>query len=63
MARGDSGKIVIEVDPQFKKDLYKVLNVKDLTMKDWFLQQAEEFMENADQLILFPKSQKTKVNE
>lgn len=31
MARGDSGKIVIEIDPQFKKDLYKVLNLKDLT--------------------------------
>ncbi|MEM1405442.1 MAG: hypothetical protein AAGG59_01605 [Bacteroidota bacterium] len=63
MAQGDSGKVVIEVDPEFKKALYKVLRLKDLTMKDWFVQQAEEFMENADQLILFPKSKKEKVNE
>ncbi|MEQ8711443.1 MAG: hypothetical protein RIC80_00405 [Cyclobacteriaceae bacterium] len=63
MAQGDSGKVVIEVDPEFKKDLYKVLRLKDLTMKDWFVQQAEEFMENADQLILFPKSKTEKVNE
>jgi hypothetical protein len=63
MAQGDSGKVVIEVDPEFKKALYKVLRLKDLTMKDWFVQQAEEFMENADQLILFPKSKTEKVNE
>lgn len=63
MARGESGKIVIEVDPKFKKDLYKVLSIKDLTMKDWFVQQAEEFMENADQLILFPKPKTAKANE
>ena len=63
MAQGDSGKVVIELDPEFKKALYKVLRLKDLTMKDWFVQQAEEFMENADQLILFPKAKNEKVNE
>ena len=55
MAVGDSGRIVIEVDPQFKKQLRKALALKDTTLKDWFVKQAEEFIENQHQLKMFEK--------
>lgn len=36
MAVGDSRKIVIEVDPDFKKKLRKALALNETTLKDWF---------------------------
>jgi len=62
MARGDSGRIVIEIDPKFKKDLYLSLAQRDLTMKDWFMKQAEEFIENGGQLNFFQDNQIEKTN-
>lgn len=53
MARGKSGRIVIETDPKLKDDLYLALAKKGLTLKDWFLQQADEFVKNGDQVKLF----------
>lgn len=50
MARGKSGRIVIEVDPKLKKDLYLALEKKGLTLKDWFIQQAETYIKDHDQL-------------
>ncbi|MEQ8924336.1 MAG: hypothetical protein RLO81_00910 [Fulvivirga sp.] len=55
MAVGDSGRIVIEVDPQFKKKFRKALALKEITLKDWFVKQAEEFIENNHQLKIFEK--------
>jgi len=40
MAHGKSGKIIIEVDPAFKEQLYATLKDQGSTMKDWFLKQA-----------------------
>ncbi|MBA1322704.1 hypothetical protein [Pseudomonas plecoglossicida] len=42
MAIGSSGRLVIEVNPDFKKDLYDVLGADGLTLKEWFLQAARE---------------------
>lgn len=53
MARGKSGRIVIETDPKLKSDLYKVLAKNELTLKDWFLKHAEEFIKNSNQVKLF----------
>ena len=53
MARGKSGRIVIETDPKLKSDLYKVLSEQELTLKDWFLKQAEEYIKNGNQINLF----------
>ncbi|MEQ8552128.1 MAG: hypothetical protein RIC06_10565 [Cyclobacteriaceae bacterium] len=55
MAVGDSGRIVIEVDPHFKKKLRKALALKETTLKDWFIKQAEEFIESNHQLKIFDK--------
>jgi len=53
MARGKSGRIVIEADPKLKDDLYLALTKKGMTLKEWFLQQAEDFVKNSDQVKLF----------
>jgi len=42
MAIGTSGRLVIEVDPDFKKNFYNVLEADGLTLKEWFLQAARE---------------------
>lgn len=44
MARGISGRIVLEVDPGLKRQLYSVLVRDGLTMKDWFLAEARRFL-------------------
>jgi hypothetical protein len=49
MARGSSGRIVIEVEPEFKKRLYRALAMHDCTLKDWFLQNACRFCEETEQ--------------
>lgn len=50
MARGASGRIVIEVDPALKNQLYKVLETEGLNMRDWFLANAANFLANRSQL-------------
>jgi hypothetical protein len=42
VAKGDSGRIVLEVDPTLKKQLYSILALEQKTLKDWFIQQAEQ---------------------
>lgn len=49
MSIGDSGRIVLEIDPILKKQLYKTLKADGLSMKDWFLEQAIQQL-NKEQL-------------
>jgi hypothetical protein len=53
MARGDSGRIVLEIDPSHKNELYGALTKDGLTLKDWFLQQADNYLRTRDQIPLF----------
>jgi hypothetical protein len=53
MARGNSGRIVIEVSPKFKDDLYVALARTKLTLTDWFTQEAKRFIRSQDQPYLF----------
>lgn len=53
MARGDSGRIVIEVEPEMKRRLYAALALSGSTLKGWFVKSAEGFCEEAGQLSLF----------
>lgn len=41
MARGPSGRVVIEIEPDLKKHLYTTLAAQGLTLKDWFINSAE----------------------
>lgn len=53
MARGRSGRIVIEIDPSIKLELYAALARSNSTLKDWFLLSAEEFCKAQAQPDLF----------
>ena len=44
MARGHSGRIVIEVDPATKHSLYVALARHGLTLKAWFLREAGQYL-------------------
>jgi hypothetical protein len=53
MARGDSGRIVLEVDPSQKDELYAAVTKNGLTLKDWFLKKAKEYLHEQKQPHLF----------
>lgn len=38
MARGESGRIVIEVSLELKRQLYSVLVIEGQALKDWFIE-------------------------
>jgi hypothetical protein len=53
MPRGTSGRIVIEVNPELKDELYSVLQEQELTLKDWFISNAQDYLNtNHSQLDL-----------
>jgi hypothetical protein len=45
MSKGDSGRIVIEVEPTLKRRLYSSLAMDGSTLKDWFIQCAENYLQ------------------
>ena len=62
MPRGSSGRVVIEMDPQLKRELHSALVADGRTLKDWFIAQAEAFLEERRQpslpgLLKFPQNQ------
>jgi hypothetical protein len=52
MSIGPSGRIVIEIDPEIKQELYQVLKMEDLTLKHWFLEQVSTLLKDKHQLPL-----------
>lgn len=40
MSIGTSNRVVIEVDPAHKQQIYAALKARGLTMREWFLQQV-----------------------
>jgi hypothetical protein len=50
MSIGNSGRIVIEVDPAIKKDLYSLLAKEGMTLKEWFLKNAAVYLNNELQI-------------
>ena len=53
MARGGSGRVVIEVDPSLKHDLYVALAASGSTLKDWFVKEATRHCAEMVQPTLF----------
>lgn len=45
MARGDSGRVVIEVDPDLKSALYVALAADNTTLKAWFIREAGRYVQ------------------
>jgi hypothetical protein len=52
MSIGSSGRIVIEVEPELKRELYAYLTRDGLTLKEWFLQEARSYLATTNQLSL-----------
>ncbi len=52
MARGESGRIILEVDPALKKQIYTSLDRRGQTLKDWFLEAVNSYLLEANQLRL-----------
>ena len=44
MARGQSGRIVLEVDVDLKNALYARLEEDKSTLRTWFIKRAQEFI-------------------
>lgn len=42
MAHGTSGRVVIDLDPTFKQELYYTLKQKGMNMRAWFLAEAQK---------------------
>jgi hypothetical protein len=49
MSIGASGRIVIEVSPHLKRELYAALARDGMNLKSWFLRQAEEYLSHGRQ--------------
>ena len=62
MSVGNSGRIVIEIEPELKKELYENLKKDGLNLKEWFLNQANSYLVNDEQLDL-PLQLDSKVKE
>ena len=45
MPKGESGRIVVDIDPALKRRLYSVLAMENSTLKEWFIQSAERYIE------------------
>jgi hypothetical protein len=52
MGVGRSGRIVIEMDPDQKRELYDFLGKDGMTLKEWFLKHVESYMAGREQLQL-----------
>jgi hypothetical protein len=44
---------VLEIDPTEKQELYSALTRDGMTLKDWFLRRATEYLRERDQRQLF----------
>ncbi len=63
MSIGNSGRIVIEVDPGVKRHLYVALTRDGMSLKEWFLRNAQTYLANADQRPLSPATDELAIDE
>ena len=45
MAKGSSGRLVIEIDPNLKQELYQALGDEGLNLKQWFLGNVADYLD------------------
>lgn len=63
MAVGPSGRVVIEVDPGFKAELYAALEREGVTLKEWFVRRALDYVASQPQPSLFDERVTAKKTE
>lgn len=49
MSIGNSGRIVVEMEPELKRQLHSVLRLEGKNLKSWFLENVEELLEQHGQ--------------
>jgi len=52
MSIGNSGRIVIEIEPELKKELHTVLRMEGTNLKTWFLTNVEQLLSEKGQQSL-----------
>lgn len=45
MPKGLSGRVVLEIDPALKRELYAALSREGLTLKSWFVERANVYLQ------------------
>lgn len=63
MSIGNSGRIVIEIDPGVKRRLYAALTRDGMSLKEWFLKSAQTYLASANQLPLSLSTDEASANE
>lgn len=53
MAIGESGRVVLEIEPELKRRLYSTLALENKTLKEWFITMAEKHIQTQQQPDLF----------
>ena len=53
MSRGPSGRLVVELKPDLKQQLYVALSLDNLTFKEWLVGQVERYVSEHRQPSLF----------
>ncbi len=54
MAVGPSGRVVVDIDPEIKRRLHSALAAEGRTLKEWFVDMCEAYLESRSQGLLFP---------
>ncbi len=49
MARGNSGRLIVDVDPHYKQAFHAALAADGLTYKEWVLERIETYLEERHQ--------------
>ncbi len=52
MPKGESGRVVVEIDPDLKRHLYSALAIDNSTLKEWFIRAAKEYVAEQEQPTL-----------
>jgi len=53
MPRSKSGRILIEIEPELKEELYDALHKEGINLKSWFLDNVQDYLSDRSQLKLF----------
>lgn len=52
MPKGQSGRIVVELDPNLKRRLYSALAMENSTLKQWFVDAAQQYVAEREKPLL-----------
>ena len=60
MPKGESGRVVIEVEPVLKRRLYSALAIENSTLKQWFIDSATQYVADHEPPTCLKRTRKKK---